>query len=327
MFGRKSHLTEQIAKKENLLKDVNTALYALEKGKFSKSLDSAKVLSEVAEVRKIYNALSNSIGDGKSDISNGCVNVRKDIDALNKASTGNLMGKFEDCVIALIGDMQEIIDLENGIIDSIAKEPDDANKTQRILRKKLEELDGIQRDFEGNCSRVEQEIRTIERDKAELDEKLLSETNVRVKQGLFNQIKTTMQKIQVLNVKREQYSACGSLLDSVKTYARELICSGNISSAESDKAKVILNIGRLRDVLDDPNRLKPLLRTIENDLKKAVENTTVVDCELGKSFGESQAQYDEMNNYINAIAEKRFEKENISGSIADLDPTSIEKRN
>ena len=326
MFGKKSNLTAQIAMKDGLLKDINIVLHNLEKGKFSSQLDTAEVKRIVSEIRVEYSRLENSIGDGKCDISNGCAKIKRDLSGLMKAASGNLIGRFRTCSDELICDISEIVDLENGTIDRIEKEEDNSTKQQKLMKRKLDELNEIQIEFKKNCARVEQDIRSIERDKDELDEKLLSETNVRIKKATFNQIQATIKKIDILNVKQSQYSACESLLDEIKTYANELVMSGGLSSSELDKAKIVLNIGRLRDVLDDPAKLQPLLKIIDNDLKTAIKNTVTVENGLGGSLQSGDGDYDEMNKYINKIVERKTEKQDIVESVADLTSLSGKER-
>ena len=318
MFGRKSNITNQIKLKSELLKDLNSIIYKLEKGQYNKALGEAEVKDYATEMRDVYRRLENSIGGTDTDISNGCDKVREDIKGIKDASNDNLIGRFGDCVVSLIFDVEEIIDLEAGVIDQISVSEDKESREQRSLSKKLNEIIAVEQEFIKNRNRVNQEIQKIERDKKELDSKLLEERNPRLQQNIFRQIKASMNKATTLQVKSEQYESCYNLLDSIKTYANELVASGGLSNIELDRAKIILNINRLRLVLDDPTKLKPLLKTIEADLKKAQSNVKLIDDQIGAAFGIDPASYEEVETYINGIIEDMVDKEKISSDIADL---------
>lgn len=319
MFGKKSNITNQIKLKTDLLKDINVALYKLEKGQFNKSLGATEVQEYVKEIRVVYHRLENSIGGTDTDISLGCDKVRADLKELLEASNDNLIGRLGDSVVSLSCDMEEIIDLEAGVIEEITVSEDKTTKEQKTFAKKLQEITSIEQDFIKNRNRVEDEIAKIERDKKELDGKLLSESNPRLKQNIFRQIQASLNKIATLQVKSSQYSSCYDLLNSIKTYANELVAAGNLSGTELNKAKIILNINRLRLVLDDPSKLKPLLKTIEMDLKKAQSDVKIIDAEMSNAFNLDQESYDAMNAYQNELIKNQADKEEISSGVSDLE--------
>ena len=122
-----------------------------------------------------------------------------------------------------------------------------------------------------------------------------------------------------MQVKSEQYASCYNLLDSIKTYANELVAAGSLSSVELNKAKIILNINRLRLVLDDPTKLKPLLKTIEMDLKKAQSDAKVIDQQMSAAFNLDPASYEEMNAYQNELIKSQTDKDAISSGVIELE--------
>lgn len=319
MFGRKSNVTNQLKLKTELEKEIKQVLYKLEKGQYNKSLGEVDVKEYIDEIREIYRRLENSIGGTDTDITNGCMKVRNDLKELLEASTDNLIGRFGDAVMTLICDVEEIIDLEAGVIDEISVIEDKKSREQRNFERKLNEIKSIELEFIKNRNRVEAEIAKIERDKKELDQKLLAESNPRLKQNIFRQIQSTMNKIATLQVKSEQYTSCYNLLDSIKIYANELVAAGGLSSIELNKAKIILNINRLRLVLDDPTKLKPLLKVIENDLKKAQGDVKVIDNQISQAFNLDPASYEAMNAYQNELMRKQAEHEEIVGGVSELE--------
>lgn len=319
MFGRKSNVTVQIKIKENLLQEINSVLYKLEKGKFNKGLNEDIVKPILKETRKAYEKLANSIGTGEEDLTYGSQKVKTALDNLVKASQNNLDGRFEESALDLIEDIEEIVDLENGIISEISSESDSESKKQKTFNRKLLEVEKFGQEFLKNKNRVEDEITNFERDKKELDRKLLEEQNSRLKNNIFREIKATMNKIDTLQVKSAEYSSCYNLLDSIKIYAKELIELGDLSSVEIDKAKIILNINRIRFVLDNPKKLQSLLKVIELDLKKSQEKIKTRDTQVNEMFSVDKESFDEMNEYQNQLIKQNSDKEEISRDTLDLE--------
>lgn len=319
MFWMKSNITNQAKMKKQLLVDMNAMLYQLEKRKYNNALDKSSMELLIKDLRAAYVSVENSIGTGDEDISLGCSKVRVDIEHLNKAVKGNLIGRVEDSALSLIEDLKEIIDLENGLITSITPLVDSSSNKQKQYFAKLKEIENIAEEFVKHRNRVEEDIKKIERDKAELDQKMLDEGNPRLKQNLFRQIKATISNIATLHVKSDQYSSCFNLIDSIKIYTKELVEMGDLSAVELDKAKIILNINRIRLVLDDPSKLEPLLRVIDTDLKKTREKTKLRDQGIERANESTTESYDEMMAYQNQLIQQRTAQANIANDVKDLE--------
>jgi hypothetical protein len=316
MFSKKSNLTKQVILKEELLKDVNGVLYKFERGQFNKGLNPESTHAIIKEIRATFNRLENSIGTGDEDLNYASKKVSDSLENLSKASRDNLDGRFEDCALSLIDAMEEIIDMENGLISQITLEENPSKKKKTFIRK-LNEIEKFEQEFVKNRNRIENEITKIERDKKELDVKLLKSNNPRVKQSTFIQIKATLNKLDTLKLKSNEYSSCYHLLESIKVFAKELVELGDISEGELDKAKIVLNINRIRFVLNEPKKLETLLKVIEHDLKNSAKNTKLRVQGISTPIIE-QEDYEDMNNYEKQLIQKEMDKEEISGDVDDL---------
>ena len=85
----------------------------------------------------------------------------------------------------------------------------------------------------------------VERDLAELESKMIAEDNERVINELFRKISALKSKLDMLNVRRSNYSACFGVLDIIYANASEILAAGQFSMEETAKAKVLLNLGKL----------------------------------------------------------------------------------
>lgn len=319
MFWNKSTVSNQVKLKESLVKDVKSSMYKLERGHYNKSLGETEVMGYVNDIRNACRRLENSIGGKDTDITPGCEKVKADLKELNEAANDNLIGRFGDSVASLVCDIDEIVDFEAGLIDEIYVSEDKESRKQRELTKKLQELSAIEQDFIKNRNRVDSELEKLDRDKAELDTKLLNESNLRLQQNIFRQIQANANKLSALRIRSEQYASCYNLLNSVKVFSGELIAAGSLSTIGLNKAALILNIDQLRTVLDDPAKLKPILKAIEMDLKRSESSIDVMEDQLGNAFNVEDDTYDAMTAYQNELIRKQHEKESISGEVLGLD--------
>jgi hypothetical protein len=319
MFNKKTTVSNQMQIKEKMIKELTNVIYGLKKGNFNSELDKGEVKKLLDQIQSKVEEVNNSLGTGDQDITIGVNKVHKSLQKLMNASKENLLSRFEDSVLNLIDDFNEIIDLENGIITEIQKDEEGYNRKQKQFKNKLAEMDQYSQKFIENKNRVEIEIKKFERDKKELDSKILSETNNRVKENIFRQIKASMNKIDALRVKSSEYSSSFNLLDSIKVYAKELVEIGSISNEELNKAKIIINIDKIKLVLDNPNKLQSLLKVIELDLKKSQENIKLRDKQVDSSFNIGDVSHEAMNNYENELIKNSRDVKEVTAEHDELD--------
>ena len=112
---------------------------------------------------------------------------------------------------------------------------------------------------------------------SELDEKMLNEANDRLINDLYRKISALKSKLDMLNVRRSNYSACFNILDIIYANASEILTASQFSMEEASKAKVLLNIGKLKAVVNEPDKAIAILKVMDKDIQAISEKVKSMD--------------------------------------------------
>lgn len=117
---------------------------------------------------------------------------------------------------------------------------------------------------------------------------MIAEDNERVINELFRKISALKSKLDMLNVRRSNYSACFGVLDIIYANASEILAAGQFSMEETAKAKVLLNLGKLRAVVSEPDKAIGILKVMEKDIKEISAKVRSMDEKVfGLNTGET----------------------------------------
>ena len=206
--------------------------------------------------------------------------------------------------------------------DAVLETEEDVKKakvtrSRKKLDNRLNELDEIKESFSVNAKRLDKDISAEEKDLAEMEEQMLSEENERKINEIYRRIKATKSKIDMLSVRRSNYSACHNLLDMIYANAKEILNATDFAAEEIAKAKVLLNIGKLKQVVSDPDKAIAILKRMDKDVKEIATKTTVID-EKVFDFDKGNAVVNEdALKYKEELMRKKREKEGLSESIEE----------
>ena len=279
------------AVKEELCSEMKGLLYRIEKGKYDRRLDRDGVRDVYDTLKLSYENLENLIFTGEEDLALVSERVMGSLTALRKA----LDGELRSHVTAAADDLQYYLDsftsIADGEIDALDEAEIKAKKlswSKRRLYAKLDELKSIKDTFTEQEKRLEGEITGLERDLAELENKMIAEDNERVINELFRKISALKSKLDMLNVRRSNYSACFGVLDIIYANASEILAAGQFSMEETAKAKVLLNLGKLRAVVSEPDKAIGILKVMEKDIKEISAKVRSMDEKVfGLNTGET----------------------------------------
>lgn len=308
--------------KDELMQEMKAFLYRIEKGKYGKNLDQDTV-------REVYDSLANA-SDGLSGV---IFTGDEDLTAVNEkvvACLANVKKTLEhDYTNRLVEAADELLyyldafkAIADGEIERIDEDEEKAQKlswSKRRLYARLDELKEIKTTFEQQEKRLESEISGLEKDLTELDDKMLNEDNERLINDLFRKISAAKSKLDMLNVRRSNYSACFNILDIIYANANEILTASRFSMEEASKAKVMLNIGKLKAVVNEPDKAIAILKVMEKDIKAISEKVRSMD---EKVFGLDTKQTsvtDSALAYKEELMRKKREKELNGENLGELE--------
>lgn len=315
--------------KRETLNELKTLIYRLEKGKHG-LLDSGSVVSVLSELREIVDGLENCIGTGEENIGELAKDAHAQIKALKKEADGSVTHRFEEAAEELgytLGLWKDV--LEGSTVMGTEDEVKEArvDRSRKKLEVRLSELEQIKVSFSEKGKRLGKEISGLEKDLAEYETAMLKEDNERSINDLYRQIKTVKSKIDMLSIRHGNYSACYNLLDMIHSNAREILQTTDFVSDEIAKAKVLLNIEKLKKVIVEPDKAIAILRSMDADIKDIASRTASMDGKVfGLDSGASAVSGDALA-YKEELMRKQRDKENLHNVVVEEGKTEKTEKN
>ena len=316
--------------KQEVVNELKALVYRLEKGRHG-ALDGDSVADVLSELKEQTSALENCIGTGEENIGVLAKDALAQLKTLKKETDGSVTHRFEEAAEELgytLGLWKDVLD------GSTVLETEEEIKAARVSRsrKKLDfrlaALEQIKASFTENAERLEKEIAGLEKDLAEYDAAMLKEDNERRINDLYRQVKAVRSKIDMLNIRHGNYSACFNLLDMIYANAREILQATDFASEEIAKAKVLLNIDKLKKVVVEPDKAIAILKRMDADIKEIAGRTASMD---GKVFGLDSggaAVSEDALAYKEELMRKQREKENLkNAALAEENTEKAEGKN
>ena len=316
--------------KQEVVNELKALVYRLEKGRHG-ALDGDSVAEVLSGLKEQTGALENCIGTGEENIGVLAKDALAQLKTLKKESDGSVTQRFEEAA----EDLGYTLGLWKDVLDgSTVLETEEEIRAARVSRsrKKLDlrlaELEQIKASFTENSKRLGKEIAGLEKDLAEYEAAMLKEDNERRINDLYRQIKAVKSKIDMLNIRHGNYSACFNLLDMIYANAREILQATDFASEEIAKAKVLLNIDKLKKVVVEPDKAIAILKRMDADIKEIAGRTASMD---GKVFGLDSggaAVSEDALAYKEELMRKQREKENLkNAALAEGNTEKAEGKN
>ena len=305
--------------KEEAVKGLKEIIYKLEKGRFDDSLDKETVGNIIKDVKAAAEGLEYSIGTGDENVYAIAEDVKKQIKTFKKQTEQELTGRIESAADELIYTVTLWKDVTDGKVVLNTEEDVKKAKISRSRKKldgRLNELDEIRESFSVNAKRIDKDIQAEEKDLAELEEQIVKEDNERKINEIYRRIKAAKSKIDMLFIRRSNYSACYNLLDMIYANAREILNATNFAAEEIAKAKVLLNIGKLKQVASEPDKAIAVLKRMDKDVKEIAAKTTVIDEKVFDLDKGTAAVNEDALKYKEELMRKKREKEGLKEDIA-----------
>ena len=316
--------------KQEVVNELKALVYRLEKGRHG-ALDGDSVADVLSELKEQMSALENCIGTGEENIGVLAKDALAQLKTLKKETDGSVTHRFEEAAEELgytLGLWKDVLDGSTVLETEEEIRAARVSRSRKKLDLRLAELEQIKASFTENAKRLEKEIAGLEKDLAEYEAAMLKEDNERRINDLYRQIKAVRSKIDMLNIRHGNYSACFNLLDMIYANAREILQATDFASEEIAKAKVLLNIDKLKKVVVEPDKAIAILKRMDADIKELAGRTASMD---GKVFGLDSggaAVSEDALAYKEELMRKQREKENLkNAALAEENTEKAEGKN
>lgn len=324
MFGKK--YTPSIKNNNNLrdkvVGEVGSFVYRLEHGRFDSEADKEAVMHIAEGLRNSVDALKNAVGTGEENVevlSNNILSLLKD---LKKSSEQDMIHRIQE----IADELDFNINMWRDVLDGVTTVPSDADAksaklsyTRRKLNARLNELTEIKDNFAASARRIEKEIDGFEKDLAALDAAMLNEDNERKINEIFKKISALKSKLDSLIVRKSNYTTCYNLLDMIYVNAAEIVEASDYVGEEIGKAKALLNINKLKNVLSEPDKALSILKRMQKDIQEVYDRTKSIDTKLGELPTTSTVVNDAALAYKEELMRKKREKERNEQNTAEIE--------
>ena len=310
------------ALKDKALKDLKKVCFKLETHKVNSYLDKDAVDALAVELKDAISGLDNCVGTGKEDISSIAETVSKQVVELNELANQDLVTRLEEGVSNLTYSVDVWKSVLQGDMNSEeigTTEKEKMTWSRKKLQNRLNELATIKNQFVANEQRLEKDIYALEKDLNELDNLMLKEENERRINELYRKISSLKSKLDMLNVRKANYSACFNLLDLIYSNANEIVVESDYSLEDLGKARALLNMSRLKAVISEPEKAISILKRMEKDTQLIAERTKNMD---EKVFGVNTSTISVSQDalaYKEQLLRKKKEKEELKSNQKEMD--------
>ena len=300
--------------REEIVNELKALVYRMEKRKYDAGLDAGSMDFVLQQMKGWLSDLETCVGTGSENIGILYEDAQRQIKQTKKMLSQPMTHRLEEAADELGYTLCLWKDVLDGATALETREEVAKARESRIRRKlnsRLAELEGVKTSFTENDKRLEGEIAGLEKDLAEYENGMIREDNERRINELFRNIKSVKSKIDMLNVRRGNYSACYNLLDVIYANAREILQATDFAGEEIARAKVFLDIDKLKKVVVEPDKAITILKQMDADIKKISERTAALDNRVFGLDGGGASVSGDALAYKEELMRKIREKQNL----------------
>lgn len=305
--------------KNDFLKNTKSVLYKVEKGKINPNLDKESIRPIIDSLNETIEKLETAIGTGEENIYPSYENSMKALSSLEKSFEQELVSVIEEASDDVLFYISLWVDLLNGnnLVDTFDVEKSKVSFSRKRLLNRLFELKEIKEQFLDNEKRLEKDILSLEKNVNELDSLILKEDNERRINDLYRQITSVKSKLDSLNVRKSNYSACFNLLDIIYANANEIVVVSEYSNIDIAKAKALLNLGKLKQVISEPDQAISILNRMEKEIQEIKTKTIAIDNKIFGVNKDTTMVCKDALAYKEMLLKKQNEKDNSKGALTE----------
>ena len=130
-----------------------------------------------------------------------------------------------------------------------------------------------------------------------------------------------------MTVRKSNYTTCFNLLDMIYVNAAEIVEASDYAVDEIGKAKVLLNMSKLKRVLSEPDRALGILKHMQAEIQEIYNRTKTIDAKLGDMSTTSTVVSDDALAYKEELMRKKREKEKLAQNASAIELNETESIN
>ena len=324
MFERKytPSIKRNNALRDKVVSEVRSFIYRIERGRFTSVADKDAIMKIVAGLKLSVEELENIVGTGEENIGAIAEKILSLLESLKKSVAHDMLHRIESTADELDYHMNMMKDM---LYDGVGFDDEELGKDEKTSRLQgkledlLDELAKMKEYFFNASQRVEREIEALEKDAESIDDIIVNEENERKINELYGRVKSIRTKIDNLAVRKSAYDACYDILDMIYTTVSEMIKNGVYSDEELKKARVYLDMRKLKDLYNHPERALAILKLMQKD----IDSLKLTDDQIRKRLEQMRTNSTVVSSsalsYKEELMRKKREKEQNAQKMKDID--------
>ncbi len=312
--------------KDELMNIINAYIFKIERNDYLGSFANDCIKDVVNNLRKASSNLDNAIFSGDEEITsiyNQAMAKLNEFGNLLNSDSNYALQEGAKQILKHCETINQVANEELIIPTNVGNNLHQndgfflARKRKRVASK-LEELNQVRNEILNFEKKIERDIIVQEKTKAELEDKMINEESERVLNEIDRRLTSIESIIASLDVNKSNYSACFALLNNIYERLRPLVDDTLLANDNLDRVDALLNIGNLKNVLNNPKSALKILSIMNEDSKQISLNVNQIDSKINDAIAGnantkiSESALNRRNELLRKKRERELNKENLS---------------
>ena len=267
------------ALKKAALADVNDLIRAIENDRVRSQVPGNELKDAISGLKKTVSKFDITLGLGSEDVSAVSEQVKKNVKALKKSIQRDLLYGVKGAVSDLEFSLKAWMGILSGDTFSFDLEESEPAKTHAVkkLEAKFKDLEAVGDEYRNLAITSSERVNRHESDIAELKSLRDKAKNQSEEKMLDLKIKSVENLLKIEMARNSAYTICNNAFETLCAHAQSLIAEVSVAPDKFPMADELLNVKKLRNLIDDPTNAGAVLKRMNEDIKEMLVNVDYIE--------------------------------------------------
>ena len=267
------------ALKKAALSDVNDLIRAIENGRVRSQVPGNDLKDAISGLKKTVSKFDITLGLGSEDVSAVSEQVKKNVKALKKSIQRDLLYGVKGAVSDLEFTLKAWMGILSGDTFSFDFEESEPAKTHAVkkLEAKFKDLEAVGDEYRNLAITSSERVNRHESDIAGLKSLRDNAKNQSEEKMLDLKIKSVENLLKIEMARNSAYTICNNAFETLCAHAQSLIAEVSVAPDKFPMADELLNVKKLRNLIDDPTNAGAVLKRMNEDIKEMLVNADYIE--------------------------------------------------
>ena len=267
------------ALKKAALTDVNNLIRVIENDRVRSRVPSNELKDAISGLKKTVSKFDITLGLGSEDVSAVSEQVKKNVKALEKSIQRDLLYGVKGAVSDLEFSLKAWMGILSGDKFSFDLEESEPAKTHAVkkLEAKFKDLEAVADEYRNLAITSGERVNRHESDIAGLKSLRDNAKNQSEEKMLDLKIKSVENLLKIEMARNSAYTICNNAFETLCAHAQSLIAEVSVAPDKFPMADELLNVKKLRNLIDDPTNAGAVLKRMNEDIKEMLVNVDYIE--------------------------------------------------